>query len=205
MPRELVVRTPENVEITHNLAGIGSRFMAVFIDHTLQFVSWLLLYYFLKFLIGGFDDWLSMVGDLTNFSSWALALLAVGSFLIFWGYFILFETLWNGQTPGKRLVHIRVVKDNGSPVDFFSVATRNLVRIIDFLPTPYAAGVICMFFSPSYKRLGDYAAGTLVVKEYRPKAKGRSTKAAGQGRRPKLLLQRTGRSPRQSRRRRSPA
>lgn len=167
MPRELIVRTPENVEITHSLAGIGSRFIALLIDHLIQLTLLLLLLFGIFFLIGGFQDWLSGLDEIANLSGWAYAALFLGYFLLFWGYFIYFETAWNGQTPGKRLMHIRVVKDNGSPVDFFSAAIRNIVRIIDALPSGYTIGVISMFFSSSYKRLGDYAAGTVVVKEYR--------------------------------------
>jgi uncharacterized RDD family membrane protein YckC len=167
MPREIVVRTPENVEITHSLAGIGSRFIAVVIDHLIQIVTLLLLLFGFIFLIGGVTNWLSGLDELANLSGWVLASLVLAYFMLFWGYFILFETLWNGQTPGKRAVRIRVVKENGSPVDFFSAAIRNIVRIMDWLPSGYAAGLLTMFFSPTYKRLGDYAAGTVVVKEYR--------------------------------------
>ncbi|MBW3622892.1 MAG: RDD family protein [Armatimonadetes bacterium] len=174
MPRELAVRTPENVEITHALAGIGSRFLAVLVDHTIQVALLLLLLFGMGFLVGGLRDWAGGLDDLANLSGWAFALLIAFGFLIVWGYFIYFETAWNGQTPGKRLLNIRVVKDNGSPIDFFSAATRNIVRFIDFLPSSYAIGIIVMFFSPAYKRVGDYAAGTVVVKEYREPKRPRS-------------------------------
>ena len=176
MPRELAVRTPENVEITQSLAGIGSRFAAIFIDHSIQGVTALILMSAMVLLVGGVRDWFTTLDDIANLSGWAIAILVLLYFLLFWGYFIFFEAFWNGQTPGKRLLNIRVVKENGQPIDFFTAAIRNIVRIVDLMPSAYAAGVTTMFFSPAYKRLGDYAAGTVVVKEYR-EAKPQNSKA----------------------------
>jgi uncharacterized RDD family membrane protein YckC len=89
-------------------------------------------------------------------------------FVLWWGYFITFETLWNGQTPGKRLMKVRVIRMSGYPVTFLDAVVRNLVRIIDFLPLLYGIGVTTMFISSQSRRLGDYAAGTIVVKERAP-------------------------------------
>jgi uncharacterized RDD family membrane protein YckC len=167
MPRELIIRTPENVEITHSLAGIGSRFIAVMIDHVLQVFFMLLISLSVVYAVQGTEGWHQVMDETANLTGWALAALIVSMFLIFWGYFIFFEVLWNGQSPGKRVVQIRVVKDNGQPVDFFSSAVRNIIRIFDMQPgMTYGIGVASMFFSPAYKRIGDYAAGTVVVKEY---------------------------------------
>src|SRR5690606_14075457 len=105
------------------------------------------------------EEPLSWVGGLL------IALYALLNFLIFWGYYVLFEYLWNGQTPGKRLVKIRVARTDGNPAGFVEVVIRNLVRVVDFLPTGYGLGLLVMFFSPQARRLGDFAAGTLVVKE----------------------------------------
>ena len=170
MPRELILRTPENVEITHNLAGLGSRFVALTIDHLIQ---GLIAFLSLILFFGGFGALASLLTSEAapeaplNLASWMIGLIIAFYFMLFWGYFILFETFWNGQTPGKRLMNLRVVKENGRPIDFFSSSARNLVRIIDYLPGMYGVGAVTMFFSPSYKRVGDYVAGTLVVKEYR--------------------------------------
>jgi hypothetical protein len=94
-----------------------------------------------------------------------LEVLAV--FTIYWGYFVFFETIWSGQTPGKRRMRLRVVREDGRPVRFFEVLVRNLLRLtLDLLPPPtYAVGVVSIVFSPYSKRLGDYVAGTVVIKE----------------------------------------
>jgi uncharacterized RDD family membrane protein YckC len=167
MPREFVVTTPENVEITHSLAGIGSRCIALILDHLLQGAAFFAFLFLLALAVGGMDEWAGIWNDTLNLSGWAWAAMIVFGFLVFWGYFILFETIWNGQTPGKRFVKIRVVKDDGRPIDFFASAIRNVVRILDMMPGVYAVGFFTMFISPAWKRVGDYAAGTLVVKEYR--------------------------------------
>ncbi len=81
------------------------------------------------------------------------------------GYFALFEALWNGQTPGKRWTHLRVIQDSGRPITAYDAILRNLLRIVDALPTFYATGLITMLISSQNKRVGDYAAGTVVVHE----------------------------------------
>src|SRR5262249_3511526 len=82
-------------------------------------------------------------------------------------YFVLFETAWSGQTPGKRIMKLRVIREDGRPVRFFEVFVRNLLRLlVDFMPPPsYAIGVISIVFSPQSKRIGDFVAGTVVIKE----------------------------------------
>jgi uncharacterized RDD family membrane protein YckC len=93
---------------------------------------------------------------------------AILFFLLFsfqFGYFALFEALWNGQTPGKRWTHLRVIKDSGRPISAYDAILRNLIRIVDYLPTLYATGVITMLISRENKRVGDYAAGTVVIHE----------------------------------------
>jgi len=82
---------------------------------------------------------------------------------VVWGYPILFETLWNGQTPGKRMFDLRVVNANGTPVTWLASITRNLLRVADMLPFGYALGVLSCWFAPYGGRLGDLAANTLVV------------------------------------------
>jgi uncharacterized RDD family membrane protein YckC len=106
-------------------------------------------------LLGG-DNW--FVGLL-------LAIYAFINFGLFWGYYILFEWLWNGQSPGKRVARTRVMRVDGSPVGVTDVVVRNLVRIIDFLPFGYGIGLLTMVSNRQARRLGDFAAGTLVVRE----------------------------------------
>jgi hypothetical protein len=86
-------------------------------------------------------------------------------FLLYWGYFTLFEAFWNGRTPGKRAVRIRVIQRSGRPIGFFESMARNLVRCIDQIPLIYAVGVIAIFATRQHQRLGDLAAGTLVVRD----------------------------------------
>ena len=95
-------------------------------------------------------------------------MVAILFFLLFsfqFGYFAIFEALWNGQTPGKRWTHLRVIKDSGRPISAYDAILRNLIRIVDYLPTFYATGVITMLISSENKRVGDYAAGTVVIHE----------------------------------------
>ena len=89
-------------------------------------------------------------------------------FLLRWGYYTVFEAFWNGQTPGKKLCKLRVIRDSGRQITFFESMTRNLIRVIDSLPGFYAIGIITMLCNRRSKRLGDFAAGTLVVHERAP-------------------------------------
>ncbi len=96
-------------------------------------------------------------------SSWIVAILGLISFILLWGYYIFFEILWNGQSPGKRWVGLRVIRIDGTPITLSESIIRNLVRIIDFLPTAYGVGVVTMFINTNSRRVGDLAAGTIVV------------------------------------------
>jgi uncharacterized RDD family membrane protein YckC len=130
MERNVEVATGESVAFSYELAGLGSRFFAVFIDLTIQF---------------------------------SVLILAA----LFIGYFIIFEWRWNGRTPGKRLLGIRVVRDGGFPLDFTAAVIRNVVRILEAALGFYAISAISTLLSPSNRRLGDMAAGTLVVRDKR--------------------------------------
>jgi uncharacterized RDD family membrane protein YckC len=164
LPREVTVVTPENIPLSLELAGLGSRFGALLLDLLIQLGTMLALL-IVTGLVAAFSEsfWSSPTGRV--FVPWLTALAILGTFLILFGYFVLFETIWNGQTPGKRAFGLRVVREGGYPINFFASATRNLIRIADFLPVAYAAGALSVFFHRQYKRLGDLAAGTLVVKE----------------------------------------
>ena len=85
--------------------------------------------------------------------------------LLNWGYFTLFEAFWNGRTPGKRVARIRVIQRSGRPIGIFESMARNFVRYVDQIPFFYAVGVITMFATRQHQRLGDLAAGTLVVRD----------------------------------------
>jgi uncharacterized RDD family membrane protein YckC len=156
---ELVIETPERVELHYVLANVGNRFLAAAIDHLIQIVAILIT----VLVAGAVSDWQLF----RSMSTWTAALTVLLVFAIYWGYFVAFETLWSGQTPGKRVMRLRVVREDGRPVRFFEVFVRNLLRLaIDFQPVPsYAIGVVSIIFSARSKRVGDFVAGTVVVKE----------------------------------------
>lgn len=152
--------TPEAIQISYDVAGIGNRFLAAAID-TLIVIGALIVVGLGSLGIGALGGIGQSVG--------IIAFVTL-SFVLLWGYYIVFETVWSGQTPGKRVLGIRVIKTSGYPIQFSESAIRNLVRLIDFLPSLYGIGVVVMFLSPRSRRLGDYAAGTLVIKERIPVA-----------------------------------
>lgn len=166
---EYTIDTPENVSFGYEVAGIGSRFIGALADliavGILLALSNLLLVALLA-LTGGLDV---LVAGLDSDSNTVAGLIVAGyalvQFAIIWGYFLAFELAWNGQTPGKRVAGTRVVRLDGQPAGFIETAVRNLVRFVDFLPTAYAAGFVTMLANERARRLGDYAAGTLVIRE----------------------------------------
>jgi uncharacterized RDD family membrane protein YckC len=160
---KLIIETPEQTSIEFPLAGIGSRFLAIAIDSLLQFsVLFALVLVFVLLGVGMSDVGLDRFA---NANVWLVAILIFVYFFLMYGYFILFESIWNGQTPGKRLTHIRVIKDSGQPITAIDSFARNLLRLVDQLPFAYGVGVLCAWISPQSKRLGDYVAGTVVVHE----------------------------------------
>ncbi len=159
LPDKLTIETPEQSALDFPLAGIGSRFLATLVDSAIQFVAVLLLWLVALMIAPG----LSLLG--ANADVWVVALLVLATFIVNLGYFALFEIIWNGQTPGKRYANLRVMKDDGRPINAYDAIARNLLRIVDQLPGLYAVGVASVFFSKQNKRLGDYVAGTVVVRE----------------------------------------
>jgi uncharacterized RDD family membrane protein YckC len=156
---KLTIETPEQTQLDFPLAGIGSRFLALALDTLLQAAA--------IWVAGIVLVALAIPSSLVFKSSgiWAFAILILLTFAIYVAYFALFEALWNGQTPGKRWTHLRVIKDNGRPISAYDAILRNLLRTVDWLPTLYGVGIITMIISRENKRLGDYAAGTVVIHE----------------------------------------
>ena len=159
----LSIDTPENVACDYQVSGIGTRFLAAMVDTliivVLQVVVNLAVLLIATQLMGSLDDWDS--GPI----GWLVALFGLIAFAFLWGYYVFFEVLWNGQSPGKRWVGLRVIRADGTPITFVESLVRNLVRIIDFLPAYYGIGVVTMFINAQSRRLGDLAAGTLVVRD----------------------------------------
>jgi uncharacterized membrane protein SpoIIM required for sporulation/uncharacterized RDD family membrane protein YckC len=156
------IETPELVTFSYTIAGIGSRVAAALIDYLLCLVLFIAMV--VGFATLGAGRLVSAGG--TSSEAWALALLVLGQFFILWGYYVLWEGLADGQTPGKRYMRLRVVSDGGYSVSFAGSAIRNLVRIVDMQPViTYGVGITSILVSKQGKRLGDLAAGTLVVRE----------------------------------------
>ena len=156
------IATPEGVDLELTLAGLGSRSVARLVDQAIQ-LTVLLAVGFLAALAGGSG------GDTGSGDGGALAVAVavIVVFLVQFGYDVLFEVLASGRTPGKRWSGLRVVRVDGAPVGFVTSAVRNLVRIVDALPGVYAVAMVAVLASGRNQRLGDMAAGTLVVRERR--------------------------------------
>ena len=160
----LTVDTPENVAFGYEVAGIGSRFLAALVD------TFIIL--FVQLIVGLTSVFLAwfvlrdLVGeDIAALGPWLLGLFGLVGFALLWGYYIFFEMTWNGQSPGKRWAGLRVIRMDGTPLTLTESLVRNLVRLIDFLPAYYGVGVVTMFINSQSRRLGDLAAGTLVVRD----------------------------------------
>ncbi|HTV92122.1 MAG TPA: RDD family protein [Verrucomicrobiae bacterium] len=167
MDRTLEVRTPESIAFSYELAGVGSRFLALAVDFTIQVVTVLLILWAVS-AISVHSGALSILrGPDRVVHNLIIAFITAALFLIFFGYFIAFETMWNGQTPGKKLLGLRVVRDGGYPVDFMASLIRNLIRIGETALGFYAASAVVAVLSPLNKRIGDIAAGTIVIRESR--------------------------------------
>ncbi|MEO7029482.1 MAG: RDD family protein [Acidobacteriaceae bacterium] len=161
---QLNIETPEQVDLRFPVAGIGSRFVAVLIDHLIQFGVYILFGIAVAISTSG-NPVAKGVQEIDTFGKWFIAAVIFINFLLLWGYFSLFEALWHGQTPGKRVMKLRVIKDSGRQITLFEALARNLLRFVDYLPGFYFTGVIAMLCNRKNKRLGDMAAGTLVVHE----------------------------------------
>lgn len=152
----LSIQTPENIVFGYEVAGVGTRFIAAAIDTILLVVVLIVTGLATTFF-------LSLAGAESLGGGWVVGIYSVLSFVILWGYYVVFELVWTGQSPGKRYMGLRVIGRDGTPVGVVASLIRNFVRLIDFVPAFYGLGVIAMFASRQVRRLGDFAAGTLVV------------------------------------------
>ncbi|MGI8633021.1 MAG: RDD family protein [Solirubrobacterales bacterium] len=146
------ISTPEGVDVELVLAGVGSRAAAGALDLVLRGAA--------------FAAFAAVVGLLVRPSQGlAIALLAIGGFLVIWLYDVVFELTSSGQTPGKKTLGIRVTRAKGRPVDLRASVVRNLLRVVDGPMTAWALGVATIVFTKGNQRLGDLAADTYVVRE----------------------------------------
>ncbi len=159
------ISTPENVDLHLELAGMGNRILACIIDTLLCtalniaiIVALLAVWFSLRLLS-------LPAGALAAWSTYLLMIGITTFFLVIFGYYMFFEGLWQGQTPGKRVADIRVIEQNGQPLTWSSAVVRNLVRIVDQI---MLVGLLSMFLDKNERRLGDLAAGTMVIRERTP-------------------------------------
>lgn len=158
----LIIETPERVPLHFGLASIGNRFIACAIDHAIQTFALVLI--FLGFLL--LADTTNVESAFSTAPKWVYAVMIIVLFLILTGYFAFFEWLWSGQTPGKRWLKLRVIREDGRPITFWEASVRNLIRSFDMMPAPfYSIGLISVFSTTRDQRVGDMVAGTVVVRE----------------------------------------
>lgn len=169
---KLSIDTPEQVALDFEVATIGSRFLALTIDTLIQLGTTLLVVG-----LGLGVTWLTRTRWAAA-ETWVSAVLVIVWFLLMNAYFAFFETVWNGQTPGKRVIGLRVISITGRPLSPYEAILRNVVRIADQLPGTYAVGIVVIFITERSQRLGDLAAATVVVHE-RAVARSEAEPAAG--------------------------
>lgn len=167
----LIIETPERVPLAFALASIGNRFLAVAIDHTIQYLTIAVVAFIFLFAAGLFGGNGESIVDSIGIDTpnWIYAVLIIVLFMLFSGYFAFFEWWWDGQTPGKRLMKLRVIREDGRPITLWEAIARNLLRIFDAIPgfvVPiYSVGLIVVFLNSRDQRVGDMFAGTVVIRE----------------------------------------
>jgi uncharacterized RDD family membrane protein YckC len=175
------VETPEQVELHFPLAGLGSRFLAVLLDMLIQFAVNVVLVIVIAIAATIPATQRHLGGMSETAGKWFVAGIVFAYFLLYWGYYSLFEAFRNGQTPGKHVMKIRVIKDSGRQITFFEALTRNLLRLVDLLPGFYLVGSVSIMVTRQNKRLGDLLADTIVVHERVDDFAGYGSLAAARG------------------------
>lgn len=155
------IRTPESVELEFTLAGIGSRTIALVVDYLIWGAVLIGLLIFWSFLSVRLQEFFP---NNQSIDLWISAITILLTFAVYTGYFVFFETLWRGQTPGKRYSKIRVIRDDGQPAGAIQAILRALIRPID---DTFFIGMLLIILTKREKRLGDLIAGTLVIQEER--------------------------------------
>jgi uncharacterized RDD family membrane protein YckC len=166
MHEKVAIRTGESVALEFELAGLGSRFLALCVDVFIQgavLVALVIAYLFFFATIARAEERLHVPAAIS--SSLPIAIITIVVFIITIGYFIIFEMWWDGRSPGKRALGLRVIRDAGFPIDWGSSVIRNLVRIVEAALGFYALSTVSVLLSKENKRLGDIAAGTIVIRD----------------------------------------
>jgi uncharacterized RDD family membrane protein YckC len=165
------VLTPERVSLEYGIAGIGSRGAAAIVDTLIQFVAIgaILLasaaVSLLSRVLAGLVLDLGGAAAMGALTAVLLAVTLLATSVVALGYFMFFEIIWSGQTPGKRVLGIRVLRESGYPIRPVDAVIRNIVRTVDWLPFFYGTGALVMLLNGRSRRLGDFACGTIVVRE----------------------------------------
>ena len=161
---KLIIDTPEQIPLEFTLAGVGSRALAAMLDWLIMFLATLVLGTLTGITIG-------VLGSFSQAAPiWIIAIFILSFFLLQWGYFAISEILMKGQTFGKRVLNLRVIKDSGAPITAYDAIGRNLLRVVDAFPfffpfTLYGVAIVSAMLNKQNKRLGDMVAGTVVVHE----------------------------------------
>lgn len=160
----LEILTPENVFVEYELAGLGSRFVALFIDTVIQILMIIIVALIVLFgrLYIGENIAIQALFDAINTIIVTISIIVI--FLIMFGYYIFFEMLLKGQSPGKKIMKLRVIKQTGEPINILDSFMRNFFRIVYLVPLLHLLEVFLVTMTENYKRVGDFAANTIVVK-----------------------------------------
>ncbi len=155
---KLTIETPEQIELEFPVAGLGSRGMALLVDSLIQGVVVIVVLIISSLVYPDLARYWESAGK------WMMAAIIFLMFCLYWGYFAIFEVFWNGQTPGKRQAHIRVITASGRPITVFEAIARNFLRAVDS-QLFYMVGAIAIAVDKKNRRLGDMVAGTVVIHE----------------------------------------
>ncbi len=154
------VQTPENVALEFELAGVGSRGVAVAIDMFIQYLFTIIVIVFIALISDG--ESINILAIEENSFYMVMGILLI--FFFQFGYYLCFEYFMKGMTPGKKIIGLKVIMANGEPISFIACLIRNAIRLADMLPGIYGVGIVSVVLSKRYMRVGDYAANTIVIK-----------------------------------------
>ncbi|MEN8906339.1 MAG: RDD family protein [Clostridiales bacterium] len=159
MKNVLSILTPENVYIEYELAGLGSRFISVFVDHVLQFI--IICLFYVPIIL--FEDYIKSIMIFDLFSLYN-SILFIIILIVMFGYFVFFDIVLLGRSPGKFVLGLKVIKENGNPINILDSFLRNIIRAAYLLPILYLVDGIFILLNKKNKRFGDYLSNTVVVK-----------------------------------------